>query len=146
MKKYSFLFAMLFSTVFYAQEVSRERVVNVLSALASDEMKGRAIGTPQNDSAAVYIANRFKENNLSYCTGDSYLVPFEYKGKVAYNVCGIKKGKSEKTLAYSAHSTISVPTIRVGIMYLTALMITQAVLHWLSACLIISKMLIPIFR
>jgi len=103
MKKYSFLFAMLFSTVFYAQEVSRERVVNVLSALASDEMKGREIGTPQNDSAAVYIANRFKENNLSYCTGDSYLVPFEYKGKVVYNVCGIKKGKSEKTLAYSAH-------------------------------------------
>lgn len=103
MKKYSFLFAMLFSTVFYAQEVSRERIVNVLSALASDEMKGREIGTSQNDSAAVYIANRFKENNLSYCTGDSYLVPFEYKGKVAYNVCGIKKGKSEKTLAYSAH-------------------------------------------
>ncbi|MBU4539295.1 MAG: M28 family peptidase [Weeksellaceae bacterium] len=103
MKKHSFLFAMLFSTVFYAQEVSRERVVNVLSALASDEMKGREIGTPANDSAAVYIADRFKENNLSYCTGSSYLVPFEYKGKVAYNVCGIKKGKSEKTLAYSAH-------------------------------------------
>ena len=66
-------------------------------------MKGREIGTPENDSAAVYIAKLFKENNLDFCTGDSYLVPFEYKGKVAYNVCGIKKGKSDKTLAFTAH-------------------------------------------
>ena len=66
-------------------------------------MKGREIGTPENDSAAVYIAKLFKGNNLDFCTGDSYLVPFEYKGKVAYNVCGIKKGKSDKTLAFTAH-------------------------------------------
>ena len=103
MKNHYLLFALVFSTVLYSQEVSKDRISTVLSALASDDMKGREIGTPQNDSAAAYIAQRFKENNLGYCTGDSYLVPFEYKGKVAYNVCGIKKGKSDQILAYSAH-------------------------------------------
>ena len=103
MKKLLPFFILFLFNLNYAQEVSQERVTKVLSTLASDEMKGREIGTPENDSAAVYIAKLFKENNLDFCTGDSYLVPFEYKGKVAYNVCGIKKGKSDKTLAFTAH-------------------------------------------
>jgi len=86
-----------------AQEVSKEKITDILSALASDEMKGREIGTPENDNAANYIAKLFKENNLEYCTGNSYLVPFNYKGKTAYNVCGIKKGASEKYLGFSGH-------------------------------------------
>lgn len=97
------LLLFLTGSLIYAQEVKRESIMNILTPLASDEMMGREIGTPQNDSAAVYIAKKFKENNLAYCTGDSYLVPFEYRGKTAYNVCGIKKGKNEKLLAYSAH-------------------------------------------
>ena len=103
MKKLLPFFILFLFNLNYAQEVSQERVTKVLSTLASDEMKGREIGTPENDSAAVYIAKLFKGNNLDFCTGDSYLVPFEYKGKVAYNVCGIKKGKSDKTLAFTAH-------------------------------------------
>lgn len=97
------LLSLFFATSFSAQEVSRERVVALLSPLAADEMMGREIGTPENDLAANYIAKKFKENNLTPCVADSYLVPFEYKGKVAYNVCGIKKGKSPEILAYSAH-------------------------------------------
>lgn len=93
----------MYSTLNYAQEVSKERVITVLSKLASDEMKGREIGTPENDSAAIYIAKQFADNKLRYCIGDSYLVPFEYKGKTVYNVCGIKKGKSDKILAFTAH-------------------------------------------
>jgi len=77
--------------------------MTIISTLASDEMKGRKFGTPENDKSAEYIANEFKINNLDFCVGDSYLIPFEYKGKKGYNVCGIKKGKSEKSLAYSAH-------------------------------------------
>lgn len=87
----------------FAQEVSKEKITDILSILASDEMKGREIGTPENDNAANYIAKLFKENNLEYCTGNSYLVPFNYKGKTAYNVCGIKKGASEKYLGFSGH-------------------------------------------
>lgn len=103
MNKLLLLFIVSTSSLLFSQEVSKNRLIEVLSHLASDEMKGRNIGTPENDSAAVYIAKQFADNKLSYCIGDSYLVPFEYKGKVVYNVCGIKKGKSEKTLAFSAH-------------------------------------------
>lgn len=103
MIKISFLITLLFSTFCFSQEIPKERVVNVLSTLASDEMKGREIGTATNDSAANYIAKLFAEDKLDFCTGDSYLVPFNYKGKTVYNVCGIKKGKSDKTLAFTAH-------------------------------------------
>ena len=103
MSKIPFLIAIFFSSLFFSQDVSKERVSQVLSTLASDEMKGREIGTPENDSAAVFIAKKFKEDNLDFCTGNSYLVPFQYKGKTVYNVCAIKKGKSDKSLAFTAH-------------------------------------------
>jgi len=103
MKKLTYLTFSLFSVFIFAQEVSKERVKTVISTLASDEMKGREIGTPENDNAANYIATLFKENNLEYCTGNSYLVPFQYKGKTAYNVCGVKKGKTDKYLGFSGH-------------------------------------------
>lgn len=91
------------SFLFFAQDISKERVVGIVSTLASDEMKGRKFGTSENDKSAEYIAQEFKKNNLDYCFGDSFLIPFEYKGQKGYNVCGIKKGKSEQSLAFSAH-------------------------------------------
>lgn len=103
MKKITYIFLSVFSATVFAQEVSTEKVKTIISTLASDEMKGREIGTKENDKAAEYIATLFKENNLDYCTGNSYLVPFDYKGKTAYNVCGIKKGNSEKFLGFSGH-------------------------------------------
>jgi len=103
MKKLTYLTFTLFSIFSFAQEVSKERVQTVLSTLASDEMKGREIGTQENENAANYIAKLFKENNLEYCTGNSYLIPFDYQGKTAYNVCGIKKGKTDKYLGFSGH-------------------------------------------
>lgn len=103
MKKIIFFIVSLFSIYTFAQEISKEKITDILSTLASDEMKGREIGTPENDNAANYIAKLFKENNLEYCTGNSYLIPFNYKGKAAYNVCGIKKGASEKYLGFSGH-------------------------------------------
>ncbi|GAA4163250.1 M28 family metallopeptidase [Chryseobacterium ginsenosidimutans] len=103
MKKLTYLTFSLFSLFTFAQEVSKERIQTVLSTLASDEMKGREIGTQENENAANYIAKLFKENNLEYCTGNSYLIPFDYKGKTVYNVCGIKKGKTDKYLGFSGH-------------------------------------------
>lgn len=103
MKKITYLTLSLFSAFTFAQEVSQERIKTVISTLASDEMKGREIGTSENDNAAHYIASLFKENNLEYCTGNSYLIPFDYKGKTAYNVCGVKKGKANKFLGFSGH-------------------------------------------
>ena len=103
MKKSSVIFLLLLPLVVFSQDISKERIVNIVSTLASDEMKGRKFGTQENDRAAEYIASEFKKNNLDYCFGDSYLIPFEYKGKKGNNVCAIKKGKSQQSLAYSAH-------------------------------------------
>ena len=103
MKKSSITFFIFLSAIAFAQDIPKERVVNIISTLASDEMKGRKFGTPENDKSAEYIASEFKKDNLDYCVGDSYLIPFEYKGQKGFNVCGIKKGKSEQSLAYSAH-------------------------------------------
>ena len=103
MKKSSVIFLLMLPLVVFSQDISKERIVNIVSTLASDEMKGRKFGTQENDRAAEYIASEFKKNNLDYCFGDSYLIPFEYKGKKGYNVCAIKKGKSQQSLAYSAH-------------------------------------------
>ncbi|RKS96328.1 M28 family metallopeptidase [Chryseobacterium defluvii] len=103
MKKLAFFTVTLFSVFTFAQDVSPDRIKTVISTLASDDMKGREIGTPENDNAAKYIARLFEENNLEYCTGNSYLVPFDYKGKTVYNVCGVKKGKSDKYLGFSGH-------------------------------------------
>lgn len=102
MKKFLLILSLSAAALVTAQ-VSEARVRSVLSHLASDEMKGREIGTPENDSAAIYIARQFADAQLDFCTGDSYLVPFEYKGKVVYNVCGLRKGKSDNTLAFTAH-------------------------------------------
>lgn len=103
MKKLNLCLFINLSIFSFAQEISKERVVNIVSTLASDEMKGRKFGTPENDKAAEYIASEFKKNNLDYCFGDSYLIPFEYKGQKGFNVCGIKKGTFEKSLAFSGH-------------------------------------------
>lgn len=103
MKKLITAIVLAQSFLTFAQEISKERVVNIVSTLASDEMKGRKFGTPENDKAAEYIASEFKKDDLDYCFGDSYLIPFEYKGQKGFNVCGIKKGKSEKSLAFSGH-------------------------------------------
>src|SRR6218665_1878009 len=103
MKKVISIVLIAQSFLFFGQDISKERVVNIVSTLASDEMKGRKFGTSENDKAAEYIAGEFKKDNLDYCFGDSYLIPFEYKGQKGFNVCGIKKGKSEQSLAFSAH-------------------------------------------
>ncbi|WP_312074830.1 M28 family peptidase [Chryseobacterium sp.] len=103
MKKLVYLTFSLCSIFTLAQEVTQESVKKIVSTLSSDEMKGRLLGTPENEQAAHYISKLFKENKLEYCVGDSYLVPFQYKGKTVYNVCGIKKGNSEKLLGFSGH-------------------------------------------
>ena len=103
MRNLGLAFCIFLSAFTFAQQITKDRIVGIVSTLASDDMKGRKFGTLENDKAAEYIAAEFKKNNLDYCFGDSYLIPFDYKGQKGYNVCGIKKGSSEKSLAFSAH-------------------------------------------
>lgn len=92
MKNIAILAFALASGLYFSQEIKEARIKEIVSTLASDEMKGRKFGTEENMKAAQYIAEQFKQNKLDYCYGDSYLVPFTYKdGKTYYNVCGVKK-------------------------------------------------------
>lgn len=94
-------FTFLFSS---GQEISVNRVKDIVATLAADSMQGRKFRTPQNLEAAQYIAKQFEKNKLDYCIGDSYLVPFKYKdGHTYYNVCGLKKGVSPRLIALGAH-------------------------------------------
>lgn len=101
-KLFTSLAIMAISTAF-GQEIKTERLHEIVSTLASDEMKGRKVGTEENLKAAQYISNWFKANNLEYCAGNSYLVPFTLKDMTVYNVCGIKKGESGKYIGIGAH-------------------------------------------
>jgi hypothetical protein len=44
---------------------SKERMMETVKYLSSDELKGREIGTPETDRAAAYIAAKFREAGLA---------------------------------------------------------------------------------
>jgi Peptidase family M28/PDZ domain len=52
------------------------RIRSDIAYLASDRLEGRRTGTPGNDSAAAYIARRYRALGLSGMTPTSYLQPF----------------------------------------------------------------------
>ncbi|WP_413533861.1 M28 family metallopeptidase [Empedobacter brevis] len=103
MKKYTLLAIGLLAFNQANAQYSKENQKKYVEELASDTMKGRKFGTAENRLAAELIAEKFKQNKLKPCVGDSYLIEFEYKGKKGQNVCGIKEGKSSDIYAVGAH-------------------------------------------
>ncbi|WP_312322102.1 M28 family peptidase [Soonwooa sp.] len=103
MKKISTLILACSTSLVFAQTISESRIKDIVTTLAADNMKGRKVGTPENEKAAEYIAEQFKKNKLDYCYGKSYLVPFHYNDEMYFNVCAIKKGKTDKIIAFGAH-------------------------------------------
>ncbi len=77
-----------------------------LYTLASDEMEGRATGTPGIEKAAQYIENEFKKIGLKkFQNLKTYRQNFEQKGIKMFNVLGVLEGKSKKDefVIVSAH-------------------------------------------
>jgi len=79
---------------------SEQRMMNHINYLASDELLGRGLGTPELESAADYIAGKFKEYGLDPM-GNSYYQEFSHtfhgKGEMQMkNVIGIIPGSDEK--------------------------------------------------
>ena len=90
---------------------SEKRMMKSIEYLASEELKGRGLGTPEIDKAAEYIADKFKEAGLKPI-GDDYYQKFAHtfkgKGEMALtNVIGIIPGTDPKfkdeTVVISAH-------------------------------------------
>lgn len=96
-----FLLILGYSSVAFAQEaknVSQSDLKTWISFLASDEMRGRANGSPEMETAALWIADKFKEYGLKpLMTDGSYIQNFSYTGRQQKkvderNVIGIIEG------------------------------------------------------
>ena len=90
---------------------SEKRMMNSIEYLASEELKGRGLGTKEIDQAADYIAQAFKEAGLKSFTEDYYqnfTHKFDKKGELKLkNVVGYIEGTDAKLKDYpvviSAH-------------------------------------------
>lgn len=79
---------------------SEQRMMDHIKYLASEELKGRGLGTPELDAAADYIEGKFKEYGLEIM-GNSYFQQFSHsfpdKGEVQMkNVVAIIPGTDPK--------------------------------------------------
>jgi len=79
---------------------SEKRMMSTIEYLASEELKGRGLGTPEIDQAAKYIAQKFKAAGLAPI-GDDYYQKFTHvfkdKGELNLtNVIGIIPGSDPK--------------------------------------------------
>ncbi|GAB3009693.1 hypothetical protein GCM10027051_08530 [Niabella terrae] len=59
-----------------ATEIRQSEVSRVINKLASDDMRGRKVYTPQIDEAAAFIATEFKNAGLQPLIGSSFLQRF----------------------------------------------------------------------
>jgi len=90
---------------------SEKRMMESINYLASEELKGRGLGTAEIDKAAEYIANQFKQTGLKPLLNDYYQKfthKFDDKGEMKLkNVIGIIEGSDASLKDYpvivSAH-------------------------------------------
>ena len=61
----------------WAVDIDPQQYLENIRILASDQMKGRATGTPELDKAAEYIAEQFRSFGLKPPPGNGYLQSFE---------------------------------------------------------------------
>ncbi|RLD34742.1 MAG: peptidase M28, partial [Bacteroidetes bacterium] len=90
---------------------SEKRMMSSIKYLASEELKGRGLGTPEIDQAAAYIAQQFKDAGLKALDGSYYQKfthTFNEKGELDLsNVIGIIPGTDpdlkDEVVVISAH-------------------------------------------
>ncbi|MFK5855333.1 MAG: M20/M25/M40 family metallo-hydrolase [Bacteroidota bacterium] len=104
---------------------SEKRMMSTVEYLASEELKGRGLGTAEIDEAADYIAQKFKEAGLKPI-GDNYYQKFTHnfkdKGELKLtNVIGIIPGTDPKlkdepvvVSAHYDHLGLGWPDVRKG--------------------------------
>ena len=61
----------------FAAELSPTEYMDYVKYLASENMRGRATGSPELEKAAGYIRDKFRSLKLEPVDGDSYYQPFE---------------------------------------------------------------------
>ena len=61
----------------FAANISSDEYLGIVKFLASQEMRGRATGSPELEKAAAYIRDQFRGMNLKPLSGDSYYQDFD---------------------------------------------------------------------
>ena len=86
---------------------TQSTLLNDVKYLSSDSMKGRKVGTPENHTAALFLAERFRDLNLkSYTNG--YLDSFTFTNRNnkeinGANVLAYIPGDTDSVIVISAH-------------------------------------------
>lgn len=100
-----------------AEYVNETNLKKHISFLASDDLKGRLTGSPEEKKAAQYLGEQFKKLGLKPYRGSSYSIPFTYSYKrnpkdslnpekvniEANNVVAYLDHKAAKTIVIGAH-------------------------------------------
>ncbi len=85
----------------FAADLSPTEYLDYVKYLASQEMKGRATGSPELEKAGEYIANRFRDLGLAPLSGSSYFQSFDVTTSAMlgpHNRLTESDGKGERTL------------------------------------------------
>jgi len=86
--------------------ISLDNLEETISYLASDELKGRDMGSPGIEKAATYIENRLKKAGLQPYF-KTYRDSFEHKDLIGYNIVAFKEGTDpqlkEEIIVIGAH-------------------------------------------
>lgn len=111
--QYRFLFVLLaLANPLIAQQPSAQQITKHINKLASDNMKGRGTGSPENAKAARYIRRYFKKYGLKPLGTDGYYQPFTAKVRrvvvpdslrKAANVIGFLDNEAPYTIVIGAH-------------------------------------------
>ena len=84
----------------------QDRLKADVSFLASDEMKGRRLGTPEGEKAARWMAAQFEKIGLKPIAPDGYVQKFTLPGDAAiegFNVVGLLEGATDESVALCCH-------------------------------------------
>ena len=120
------LVCLAFAGGLFAAELSSTEYLDYVKYLASEQMKGRATGSPELEQAAHYIADHFRSDGLKTVAGDGYLQPFEVTTSAAlgsHNAMTIERAGKTRALTLqqdfapmnlSSSGEISAPLVFAG--------------------------------
>ncbi|WP_338870658.1 M20/M25/M40 family metallo-hydrolase [Spirosoma sp. SC4-14] len=111
--QYRFFFVLLtLAYPLFAQQPTARQITRHINNLASDKMKGRGTGSPENAKAARYIVRHFKKYGLTPLGTNGYYQPFTAKVRrvvvpdslrKAANVIGFLDNEAPYTIVIGAH-------------------------------------------
>lgn len=92
---------------FGAPDDAQDRLRATVSFLASDDLKGRRVGTPEGEQAARWMAEQLEKIGLKKGTPDGFLQGFKTKPDLAapdaFNAIGVLEGSGDEFVVLGCH-------------------------------------------